>query len=238
MTADDFFRLFDDEHERFIAACERAEASAEVPGCPGWTVSDLVFHAYEVQYIWHRVVAERRDAFEGLRLPTRHEGDVAIEVLRGEHAAYTAVLRAAAPETPQWTWVGMRDLGWLARRMAQEFLVHRIDAEQVTGVVGDVSPEFASDGVDEFLTVFMNQSNGSVTGTVHLHCTDVEGEWMVRPEGDTLAVTREHAKGDCAIRGRAVDILLALGRRGPLSASEVIGDAALAESFVAASSLD
>jgi uncharacterized protein (TIGR03083 family) len=132
----------------------------------------------------------------------------------------------------------MRDLGWLARRMAQEFLVHRIDAEQATGVVGDVSPEFASDGVDEFLTVFMNQSNGSVTGTVHLHCTDVEGEWMVRPEGDALAVTREHAKGDCAIRGRAVDILLALWRRGPLSACEVIGDAALAESFVAASSLD
>ena len=238
MTAPDFLQHFDDEHERFIAACSGAGALAEVPGCPGWTVSDLVFHAYEVQYLWHRVVAETRDAFEGLRLPTRHEGAAAVDVLRGEHAGYAAVLRAAPADTPQWTWVGVRDLGWLARRMAHEMLVHRLDAEQAAGIVGEVAPELASDGVDEFLSVFLGQSNGPITGTVHLHCTDVEGEWMVRPEGDALVVTREHAKGDCAIRGRAVDILLALWRRGPLSACEVIGDAELAAAFVAASSLD
>lgn len=238
VIAADHLRQFDDEHERFIAACESAESGADVPGCPGWTVSDLVFHAYEVQYIWHRVVAEKREAFDGLQLPTRYEGDAAVAVLRGEHVAYAAVLGADAPETPQWTWVGMRDRGWLTRRMAQEMLVHRIDAEQAAGVVGEVAADLASDGVDEFLSVFLNQSNGVVVGTVHLHCTDIEGEWMVRPDGDALAVTREHAKGDCAIRGRAVDILLALWRRGPLSACEVIGDADLAAAFVAASSLD
>lgn len=243
MTTLDFLRTFDDQHEAFIAACERAGSSTAVPACPGWTVSDLVFHVYEVQYIWHRVVAERREGFEGLQLPTRHEGAAALAVLRGEHVAYAAVLGAAPTDTPQWTWTGMQDLGWLARRMAQEMVVHRHDAEQaaavVTGSVApDVEPSLASDGVDEFLAFFLNTSNGPVTGSVHLHCTDVEGEWTVRPDGGRLAVTREHAKGDCAIRGRAHDILMALWRRGPLSACEVLGDADVAAAFVAASSLD
>jgi hypothetical protein len=62
---------------------------------------------------------------------------------------------------------------------------------------------------------------------------------MVRPqpEGGT-EVTREHAKGDCALRGAAHDLLLVLWRRLPLSAIEVVGDAAVAARFVADPSLE
>jgi len=243
MTPADHLRTFDTEHEAFIAACARAGSAAPVASCPGWTVSDLVFHMYEVQYIWHRVVAERREGFDGLQLPARHEGEAAVAVLRGEHAAYSAVLAAAPADTPQWTWVGMQNLGWLARRMAQEIVIHRVDAEQAAAVATgssapEVDPSVASDGIDEFLSVFLNTSHGGIAGSVHLHCTDVDGEWTVRPAGNRLTVTREHAKGDCAIRGRAHDILMALWRRGPLSACEVFGDDALAAAFVAASALD
>ncbi|MEI8241095.1 MAG: maleylpyruvate isomerase family mycothiol-dependent enzyme, partial [Actinomycetota bacterium] len=73
---------------------------------------------------------------------------------------------------------------------------------------------------------------------VHIHCTDVAGEWTIRESDGGFVVTREHAKGDTAIRGAASDILLALWRRTPLSSVEVIGDADVAARFVAASALD
>ena len=43
-------------------------------------------------------------------------------------------------------------------------------------------------------------------------------------------MTREHAKGDAALRGRAEDLLLTLWRRPvPAGAVDVVGDPAAAE---------
>ena len=42
-----------------------------------------------------------------------------------------------------------------------------------------------------------------------------------------------HAKGDCALRGAASDLLLVLWHRLPLSAIEVMGDVGVAERFAA-----
>ena len=230
---------FDREHAAFVAAASAAPMDAPVPSCPGWTLSDLVFHLYEVQYGWHRVTAERREGFDGLSLPARPADDLALEVIVGEHLGYTAMLRGFPPETPIWTWAGPESFAWLARRMAQETAVHRIDAQLAAGVEpSPVDAELASDGIDEFLFYFGNMAEGAWEGRVHLHCTDVEGEWLVLPDGKYFAVTREHAKGDCAIRGAAHDILMALWRRAPLSACDVVGDAALAERFVAGSRLE
>lgn len=101
-----------------------------------------------------------------------------------------------------------------------------------------MTPEQASAAIDDFLHHSLNAHHGAVGGSVHLHCTDVAGEWTVRErDGGGFDVTREHAKGDCAIRGAAADILAALRREAPLSACDVVGDAEVAARFVAASSL-
>jgi predicted lipid carrier protein YhbT len=69
--------------------------------------------------------------------------------------------------------------------------------------------------------------------SLHVHCTDVAGEWLVRADGDRLAVTREHAKGDAALRGRAEDLLLTLwGRPVPDGAVDTVGDPAAAEAWL------
>ena len=63
--------------------------------------------------------------------------------------------------------------------------------------------------------------------TMHVHCTDVDGEWLVRLDTDAIALTREHAKGDVAVRGPAADIFLVLTRRldaATVPAVEVIGE--------------
>lgn len=238
MTPEQFLHAFDAEHEAFLVACDRAGTAAAVPSCPGWTVADLLYHLYEVQYLWNRVTSERRDTFEGMKMPTRPADDRLADLVRGEHAGYAAMLRAFPADTPIATWTGPQTLSWLIRRMAQEIAVHRVDAESASGAAAPIDPALASDGIDEFLEFFLNTRHGTVGGSVHIHCTDVAGEWTIRESADGFDVTREHAKGDCAIRGAAHDILLALWRRAPLANCDVVGDVAVAERFVAASALD
>jgi hypothetical protein len=104
-----------------------------------------------------------------------------------------------------------------------------------------IDPVLASDGIDEFLAHFLSDvAEGAepVGGSVHLHCGDVPGEWTVRESDNGFVVAREHSKGDCAIRGAASDILLALWRRQPLSNCDVVGDGDVAARFVAHTNLD
>ena len=70
--------------------------------------------------------------------------------------------------------------------------------------------------------------------TVHLHCTDAEGEWLVANRDGEVTVTQEHAKGDVAARGTASDLLLFLWGRVPADALEVFGDADLLARFLQA----
>lgn len=121
-------------------------------------------------------------------------------------------------------------------------LLARWDADTAAGRQAAIEPELASDGIDYFLTHMLSDVVGdaaAVGGSVHLHCTDVAGEWTVR-EGDDgkQVVTREHAKGDAALRGAASDLLLALWRRKDLASIDIVGDAAVANRFIAHTSLD
>ena len=71
------------------------------------------------------------------------------------------------------------------------------------------------------------------------------GEWTLYTDGDTDAgdageagpptfrLVREHAKGDCALRGTASDLLLVLWRRLPVERIDVVGDAEVAARFLA-----
>ena len=72
----------------------------------------------------------------------------------------------------------------------------------------------------------------SPTGSLHLHRTDGEGEWLAKNEGGALVVTREHAKGDAAVRGSGSDLLLWIWGRG--GEVEIFGDEAVAAAWAAA----
>ena len=91
--------------------------------------------------------------------------------------------------------------------MAQETAVHRWDAAHAVGQPDDIDAVVAADGIDEFLTLLRRTWSGidadALGGTVHLHCTDTaRRKWFVLvADADGITFTREHAKGDVAIRG-------------------------------------
>ncbi len=126
--------------------------------------------------------------------------------------------------------------------MAQETAVHRVDAERAAGRDHRVDPEFAADGIDEFLTHFLRwiaEDAAPAGGSVHLHCADTAGEWTVTTDDDgRYTLTREHSKGDAALRGDAHDLLMVLWRRAPLDSVDVFGDRDVAERFVARTRLE
>jgi uncharacterized protein (TIGR03083 family) len=235
MDQHDYHAALRRDGEGFAAACAAAPLDAEVPSCPGWSVADLLWHLTEVHDFWCTIVAGRLESPDGYEQPARPAAADLLEMYEAGLDRLAGELTAADPVTEVWTWSADRTVGFVQRRMAQETAVHRWDAETVAGQPAPIDAELASDGIDEFLVHFLARAaNGAapVDGTVHLHCTDVAGEWLVVPDGEGLAVTREHAKGDCALRGPASDLLLVLWRRLPLDALEVIGDSGVATRFV------
>lgn len=218
-------------------AAAAAGPDAPVPGCPGWTVTDLLRHAAGGD-TWARLIVETGSR-EGVptELPAdTPTGDALVARYRDGADALVRTLTDVDPTASVWTFAASdRTAMFWIRRRAHETTVHRVDAQAAAGAAAPIDPAFASDGIDEYLTVFaprFGKDLAQLGGSIHLHCTDVEGEWLVVPGADGIVVTREHAKGDVAARGRAEDLLLLLWGRRAVSEVEVFGDDALLARFV------
>jgi len=241
MEINEFLAAFDRDSARFADACAAAGPATEVVSCPGWSVDDLLWHLTEVHDFWRTIVAEQRESWEGYQQPQRPAGDALLDLYMAGRKRLLDALTEADPAAPVWTWSKDKTVGFVIRRMAQGTGVHLWDANAAAGTTEPIEARLASDGIDEFLTHMLPDTAkgaAAVGGSVHLHCGDVPGEWTVTETGDGFAVAREHAKGDCAIRGTASDILLALWRRVPLSELDVVGDRGVAERFIAHTSND
>jgi uncharacterized protein (TIGR03083 family) len=240
----DFLRTIDDEVAATSSAAARAGLSAAVPSCPGWTVADLLYHAGEVLYFWAWVVESGATDVDAYDEPARPGDDKLEAWFAAQGHAVSAALRSHPADQPAWSWApGGGTVGWIVRRMAHEAAVHRWDADAAAGDPAPLAADLAADGVDEFLTEFTGapvEGAAAVGGTVHLHCTDVEGEWLVDEDipGGPLVIRREHAKGDAAVRGTASDLDLLLWRRVPLDDRfDVFGDRGVVERLLARSGL-
>jgi uncharacterized protein (TIGR03083 family) len=209
---------------------------ARVATCPDWSLSDLVEHLGNVHWFFG-TIAERRlqDPGEVGERPAPGTGEALAGWAREQGERIVRVLSGADPAEAVWTWAPPHDMSFIIRRMTHETAVHRVDAETTTpGGPGAIDASLALDGIDEFLTLFLPRAlreHGPLGVSVHLHCTDAAGEWLIRPDGSWI---EGHEKGDAAIRGAASDLLLGLWRRVPLDALDVVGDRDAAERLIAA----
>ena len=142
------------EYGLLVAALAATDPAASVPTCPGWTAADLSSHVAMV-YL-HKV-----ECIETLAFPTEWPPPGDSVTLPAAFARLTEVLAAHQPSDPAKTFANNdQTVGFWIRRMAQETLVHRIDAELTAGMpVTPVSPELAADGVDEVLALFLAEAS-------------------------------------------------------------------------------
>jgi uncharacterized protein (TIGR03083 family) len=136
-------------------AAASVELTVPVPSCPGWTMGDLVFHVAEV-YL-HKVTVMRTGEWPTQWPPPGLEQEAKLPLLARTYGELVAEFRARQPTdaTPTWYDPDQTVAFWI-RRMAQETVIHRSDAELAAGLpVTAVPDDLAVDGVDEVLKCFL-----------------------------------------------------------------------------------
>jgi uncharacterized protein (TIGR03083 family) len=235
MDKDDYLTALELESQAFIEAV-LTNLDGVVAHCGDWSVHDLGVH---LGTMWQIATANVLAASHAPSKPSHpfhknaDEVDLS-EFLLGSQERMLDALRAADPEAPAWSFApNNHTAGFWQRRMAHETAMHRWDAEKATGTPKAITTELASDGIDEFTVVGLRHSSSKPNRnypaqSLHLHCTDVDGEWtLVGSGGPSVSVTREHAKGDAAVRGPASDLLLWIWGR-PGGDVDIFGDAEVA----------
>jgi uncharacterized protein (TIGR03083 family) len=231
------------EGPAFGAAISEAPLTVQVPPCPEWTMTDLVYHLGTI-YHWVRGFVEqgdtqappRRTVSDGLPVDPG-----AIEWWRDEFDQLMAVLDRLDPEAPAWNWAPQpKKAGFWHRRMALETAVHRWDAQMAVAAGEPIEAKLAADGISEVLDTWLpagrRASEESWYGVVQLVATDAGQEWYLRLRGtgvalldtDTILDTNDH-HARAHLSGTASDLLLALWGRLGFDALDVAGDAHLLE---------
>lgn len=232
------------EQNRLLADLVRnAPPDTTVPTCPGWTLQQLVRHVGRGDR-WAATIARTGAFVDPREVVGGKPGDDVDAWLRESPRTLLDAVAEAGPETPVWTFLGPRPAAWWIRRRLHESTVHRADAALALGLPYVIEPEPAADGVSEWIALVAARLASDAPGplesgtSMHLHATDEglgeAGEWIVTAgEDGTLAWEHGHAKGTVAVRGPAADLLLAVTRRVPTSAVQVIGDAAVLDTWLA-----
>ena len=210
-------------------AARKAGLSAAVPPCPEWDVEKLVRHTGRV-FTSCAAVVRARGQVDFSALAEMPKGEGCIEAFEERAAELVDALRELPEDFPIWNWFGIDPPipGFYHRRMAQEVAVHRWDADAAAGTTQPIDSALAVDGVDEFMTLIGVGREADLGGSLHLHATDADCEWVVRTDDGKVVATQGHEKADAAVRGTASDLDLYLWNRVPASALDVVGDTAIA----------
>lgn len=214
-----FLACLDADFTRLRAVVDGA-VDAPVPSCPGWTGADLARHVAEV-YL-HKTETMRQGTWPAPWPPELPDPlsalDDAYRQLTGEFAA-----RAVTDKALTW-YAHDQTVGFWLRRMAQETVIHRLDAELAAGVEHDPIPaDLAVDGIDELLTCFLVYASEEDPDEVREYLADCDGRtvqiatdaagWQVQLGPETITVERGESDAEAAVLGEPGAVLRWLWRR-------------------------
>jgi uncharacterized protein (TIGR03083 family) len=236
MAFDDYLAQIDDRSAALRSAVAAAPSlSGRVPGCPDWTLADLVEHLGGVQMFW-AVVVSSADASGPPADKTDFESPADDLVAWSEAATRQLLdaLRAAGPSSPAWAWWGASgaplNASAVARHQVQEAAVHAHDAQEAAGAAAPLPTPVAVDGVAEFLSVPLASLGpwpgspvriafAASDGPTHVVDLSSSGVAVDPPEPGPAALT---------VHGSAGELVLGLYDRIPLESLRLEGDASLA----------
>lgn len=219
------------------AAIRTGDPAAAVDACPGWSLADLVRHTGQV-HRWARVAVENGRAPErGEVEPPGDDENLAVWIVDGAQRLADS-LEATDPAGATWHPFPVVQQNWVwARRQAIETMIHRWDAESAAGLDALIDPTLASEGIHEFVEmayprIIIREDVRPPDASLHLHCTDVDGEWLIWTDDGQYRMLPVHEKGDAAMRGPAADLLLAITGRIDRSRIDIVGDESAAAAWL------
>lgn len=239
--------------DRLAAVLPGANLQQQVPTCPDWTLHQLAEHVGQAHRWAAALVAEQIttpiNPHDLVKASAPRDGAALAGWLRDGAAELARAVRATGPRTRVWSWSEDQSAGFWARRMSNETAVHLADAELTLGREFTLEPELAADAISEWLQLLCSAparrarpelaelcGDGEL---LHLHATDdglgAAGEWIIRrtPSGPTWE--HGHSKGDVAVRGPVVALMLVLFRRIPPDhdSVQVLGEPAVLHHWLA-----
>ena len=226
-----------------LAAAAEDNLDRPVPTCPGWTVADLVQHTGWVHR--HKAAVVRRGGTEPATIQYWEQPpaprDSLLDWYREGLADLVEVLGNTDPQAPAFNWTQDHRVAFWQRRMAQETVVHRYDAEAAAGRFTPVDAALAADGIDEFLRIFVPRNEEPYAGPhgeILLAAQDVGEQWTLALGGGEPRITPGGATAEATIRANAADLLLVLWRRKAGAVAVLEGSAVLVQGFLDWNDLD
>ncbi|MBX9360129.1 maleylpyruvate isomerase family mycothiol-dependent enzyme [Streptomyces massasporeus] len=242
METAEFLDALETEGRLLAAAAEEAGTEAKVPTCPEWQVRDLLRHTGAVHRWAAAYVAEQITERRPLVEPTDLDGAELIAWYRDSHRRLVDTLVGASPDVECFAFLpAPSPLAFWARRQAHETAVHRVDAESARGGAStDVTPGFATDGIDELLRGFHARSRSRVRTAeprvLRIRTEDTGAVWTLRLSPEPPVTTRDGSgEAECELSAPAGQLYLALWNRAPLPSAT--GDQALATLWREASAI-
>lgn len=249
LSFDDMLALIDDRSAALRTAAARAGFEARVPGCPEWTVADLVAHLGEVHIFWTAVVGagEASGPPDPETVGDTKPGPDLLAWSAEASSNLVRELRNAGPDRICWTWWESTGepttSGAVARHQVQEAAVHAYDAQQAAAHAEPLPAAVAADGVSEYLHVEL-PTNGPwpyEPATVVLE-TGRGGKWVLDlgPEGVHVLSGDDHGnvKPHATVTADPSDMVLAFYRRDTIGELQVEGNKDLVPQLISWPNLD
>ena len=231
----DYLSIISGESSRIVNAYE-VDRQAAVPWSDRWTVGTVARHVAGTHHVVADIVSGRPEAdfglFADLQTPPKDSPEF-VDWFRSGTASLLEQLSSVPADDECWSWFEPgRRVGWWARRMALEAVVHRSDTDAAQGKQFSAASDAAADGIDEYLDVFVATSRAVQEApagpTMAFECSDRSDRWWLdlSARGERI-VSRQPRDASVRMRGTAVQLLLFVWGRVPTSDAEgveVTGD--------------
>jgi uncharacterized protein (TIGR03083 family) len=220
-------------------AAREGGLEADIAGCPGWNMRDLVRHLSEIHLWaaahvaqphdkpWVDELSELTEFWPDLAVFWPDDGEL-VDWYLDTNANLVGALESAPLDVESFTFLpAPSPLAMWARRQAHETAVHRFDAQHAAGIESGFDPTFASDGIDEILAAFAPRRDEfpiEAARTMAVHATDTGDRWLVTLAPDGVTTRRGEGPADITLTGDASDLYLAVWNRGDDANLSITGD--------------
>jgi hypothetical protein len=198
-------------------------------------MADLVQHVGAV-YL-HKVECMRTGSHPEPWPPEGLNDEPPLELIDRAYTLLNAEFANRRPSDHAFTWFDPdQTVGFWIRRMAQETVIHRVDAELGAGTsIAAIPADLAEDGIDELFVAFVEYGTTmwpeefaemlAGVGERTVRVVTPGRFWLLRLTPKSVRVDQSDVdSSDAVIEGSALNVLLWLWRRGGESGVSITGD--------------